>query len=61
MDPSRLRYRSGSLEAVLLESSASLEPPPSAEDEIWLRLKAGATTLRWALRRRRDGLVGAAH
>jgi hypothetical protein len=38
-DPSRLRSESGSLEALLLRSAPSLEPPPSAQDEVWLRLE----------------------
>jgi hypothetical protein len=39
MDPPRLRSRSGSLESILLRSAPSFEPPPSAEEEVWRRLK----------------------
>ena len=39
-DPSRLRSDSGSLEALLLRSSPSCEPPPLAEEEVWRRVQA---------------------
>jgi len=42
-DPPRLRSNSGSLEAILLASSRSVEPPPFAEEEIWRRLQALST------------------
>ena len=38
-DPPRLRSDSGSLEALLLRSSRSCEPPPLAEDEVWRRVQ----------------------
>jgi hypothetical protein len=38
-DPPRLRSASGSLEALLLRSSRTLEPPPSAEEEVWSKLQ----------------------
>lgn len=38
-DPPRLRSASGSLEALLLRSSRTLEPPPSAEEEVWGKLQ----------------------
>jgi hypothetical protein len=38
-DPPRLRSASGSLEALLLRSSRALEPPPSAEEEVWGKLQ----------------------
>jgi hypothetical protein len=38
-DPPRLRSESGSLEALLLRSAPSLEPPPSAQDEVWRKLE----------------------
>jgi hypothetical protein len=39
-DPSRLRSKAGSLEALLLRSAPRVEPPASAEEEIWRRLQA---------------------
>src|SRR5260370_22877220 len=42
-DPPRLRSNSGSLEAILLASSRSVEPPPFAEEEIWRRLQTLST------------------
>jgi hypothetical protein len=38
-DPPRLRSDSESLEALLLRSSRSCEPPPLAEDEVWRRVQ----------------------
>jgi hypothetical protein len=38
-DPPRLRSESGSWEALLLRSAPDLEPPPSAQDEVWRRLE----------------------
>jgi hypothetical protein len=38
-DPPRLRSESGTLESLLLRSAPSFEPPPSAEEEVWRRLK----------------------
>jgi hypothetical protein len=37
-DPPRLRSQSGDLGALLIRSSRSVEPPPSAEEEVWRRL-----------------------
>jgi hypothetical protein len=42
-DPPRLRSNSGSLEAILLASSRSVEPPPFAEEEVWRRLQTLST------------------
>ena len=39
-DPPRLRSNVGSLEALLLRSSRSGEPPPEVEDEVWRRVQA---------------------
>jgi hypothetical protein len=38
-DPPRLRSEPGSWEALLLRSAPSLEPPASAQDEVWRRLE----------------------
>ncbi len=38
-DPPRLRSNAGSLEALLLQSAASCEPPPEVEDEVWRRVQ----------------------
>jgi hypothetical protein len=38
-DPHRLRSESGTLAALLLRSSPTLEPPPSAEEEVWRKLE----------------------
>ena len=43
MDPPRLRSESGTVEALLLKSAPSLEPPPSAEGELWKRLEVLGT------------------
>jgi hypothetical protein len=41
-DPPRLRSESGSWEALLLRSAPTLEPPPSAQDEVWRRLEVAS-------------------
>jgi hypothetical protein len=38
-DPPRLKSDSGSLEALLLRSSRSFEPPPLAQEEVWRRVQ----------------------
>ena len=38
-DPPRLRSGASGLEAALLRSSRDLEPPPTAEDEVWRRVQ----------------------
>ncbi len=38
-DPPRLRGYAGSVEALLLESSSTCEPPPFAEDQVWRRIQ----------------------
>ena len=43
MDPPRLRSESGTIEALLLRSAPNLEPPPSAEGELWRRLEVLGT------------------
>lgn len=39
-DPPRLRSNTGSLEALLLRSARSCEPPAFAEEEVWRRVQA---------------------
>jgi hypothetical protein len=41
-DPPRLRTETGSLEALLLRSSPTLEPPADAEEQLWDRLQVAA-------------------
>jgi hypothetical protein len=38
-DPPRLRSNSGSVEALLLQSSRNGEPPPDVEEEVWRRVQ----------------------